>query len=109
MSGNPFILMVEPDVLVRQPIAEYLRECGYKVVETGNTDEALLVVNARTMTIDIVPRRRPSPGEIGRFWAGPLDERKPAKRQSDSGGNGGERGEGSRRSLRGWTFSLQAL
>src|SRR5271165_6660591 len=101
--------MVEPDVLVRQPIAEYLRECGYKVVETGNTDEALLVVNARTMTIDIVPRRRPSPGEIGRFWAGPLDERKPAKRQSDSGGNGGERGEESRRSLRGWTFSLQAL
>ncbi len=43
----------EPDVLVRQPIAEYLRECGHKVVETGNTDEALLVLNARTMTIDI--------------------------------------------------------
>jgi DNA-binding response OmpR family regulator len=35
MSNSPCILMVEPDVLVRQPIAEYLRECGFKVVETG--------------------------------------------------------------------------
>ena len=67
MSGNPFILMVEPDVLVRQPIAEYLRECGYKVVETGNTDEALLVVNARTMTIDIVLADVQAPGKLDGF------------------------------------------
>jgi DNA-binding response OmpR family regulator len=67
MSGNPYILMVEPDVLVRQPIAEYLRECGYKVVETGSTDEALLVVNARTMSIDIVLADAQAPGKLDGF------------------------------------------
>ena len=67
MSGNPYILMVEPDVLVRQPIAEYLRECRYKVVETGSTDEALLVVNARTMSIDIVLADAKAPGKLDGF------------------------------------------
>jgi DNA-binding response OmpR family regulator len=61
------ILMVEPDVLVRQPIAEYLRECGFKVVETGNTDEALLIVNAGTMTIDIVFAYAQAPGKLDGF------------------------------------------
>jgi DNA-binding response OmpR family regulator len=59
--------MVEPDVLVRQPIAEYLRECRYKVVETGSTDEALLVVNARTMSIDIVLADAKAPGKLDGF------------------------------------------
>jgi CheY-like chemotaxis protein len=67
MSGSPYILMVEPDVLVRQPIAEYLRECGYKVVETGNTDEALLVVNAGMMTIDVVLADAQAPGKLDGF------------------------------------------
>jgi DNA-binding response OmpR family regulator len=67
MSGSPYILMVEPDVLVRQPIAEYLRECRYKVVETGSTDEALLVVNARTMSIDIVLADAKAPGKLDGF------------------------------------------
>jgi DNA-binding response OmpR family regulator len=67
MSGSPYILMVEPDVLVRQPIAEYLRECGYKVGETGSTAEALLVVNARTMSIDIVLADAQAPGKLDGF------------------------------------------
>ena len=29
------VLLAEGDVLVRMPIAEYLRDCGYKVVEAG--------------------------------------------------------------------------
>jgi DNA-binding response OmpR family regulator len=67
MSNSPCILMVEPDVLVRQPIAEYLRECGFKVVETGNTDEALLIVNAGTMTIGIVLADAQAPGKLNGF------------------------------------------
>ena len=38
--------MVESDVLVRQPIAEYLRQCGYKVIEARDTDEALLILTS---------------------------------------------------------------
>lgn len=34
------ILIVESDVLIRQPLAEYLRECGYRVIEAVNDAEA---------------------------------------------------------------------
>lgn len=34
------VLIVEQDVLVRHPLAEYLRECGYRVMEAARHDEA---------------------------------------------------------------------
>jgi len=34
------VLIVEADILIRQPLADYLRECGYDVIETVNDDEA---------------------------------------------------------------------
>jgi DNA-binding NtrC family response regulator len=40
------ILVIEPDVLVRMVIAEYLRDCGYKVIETTGAEEAMAVLNA---------------------------------------------------------------
>jgi len=39
-------LVVEPDILVRMVIADYLRDCGYKVVEGVNADDALAVLGA---------------------------------------------------------------
>lgn len=40
------ILVVEPDILVRMVIADYLRDCGYKVVEGVSADEVLAVLEA---------------------------------------------------------------
>lgn len=40
-STSTTILVVEPDILVRMVIADYLRDCGYKVVEGVNADESL--------------------------------------------------------------------
>jgi len=40
------IMVVEPDVLVRMTIAEYLRECGYRVVEAITGEEALRILGA---------------------------------------------------------------
>jgi CheY-like chemotaxis protein len=34
------VLVVESDILVRQPIAAYLRDCGYRVLEAVNGTEA---------------------------------------------------------------------
>lgn len=34
------VMIVEQDVLVRHPLAEYLRECGYRVLEATQHDEA---------------------------------------------------------------------
>jgi CheY-like chemotaxis protein len=41
-SAPETILVVEDDVLVRMPIAQYLR--GYKVIETVSADEAMVVL-----------------------------------------------------------------
>jgi CheY-like chemotaxis protein len=38
--------VVEPDILVRMVIADYLRDCGYKVVEGTNADDVLAVLGA---------------------------------------------------------------
>ncbi len=46
-SGEvPTILVVEDEVLVRLAIADYLRDCGYKVFEAGSVAEAKSVLNA---------------------------------------------------------------
>lgn len=39
-------MVVEPDVLVRMTIADYLRECGYRVVEAITGEEALRILGA---------------------------------------------------------------
>jgi DNA-binding response OmpR family regulator len=54
MTGSLSILIVEEDVLVRHPLAEYLRECGYKVAEAVNADEARQLLVKGTGGIEIV-------------------------------------------------------
>jgi DNA-binding NtrC family response regulator len=48
------VLIVEADILVRQPMAEYLRECGYKVTEAANVMEARQLLRERKIPIDVV-------------------------------------------------------
>ena len=40
------VLVVEPDVLVRMVISDYLRECGYKVIEVTGAEEAMKIFSA---------------------------------------------------------------
>jgi len=53
-ANQETILVVEDDVLVRMPIAQYLRDCGYKVIEAANADEARTVLLRHEISIDIV-------------------------------------------------------
>lgn len=53
MSGHT-ILLVEADVLVRHPLAEYLRACGFRVLEATSTDEARQVLEEGKLRIDVV-------------------------------------------------------
>src|SRR5690348_159246 len=39
------VLVVEDELMVRLPMAEYLRDCGYSVLEAGNAGEAIDVIN----------------------------------------------------------------
>jgi DNA-binding response OmpR family regulator len=51
---HPCVVIVEPDVLVRHPLAEYLRECGYQVIEALNTSEARQLILDGRLPIDVV-------------------------------------------------------
>lgn len=48
------VLVVEDDILVRMPIAAYLRHCGYRVIEAASSAEALTVLGQLDLTIDVV-------------------------------------------------------
>jgi CheY-like chemotaxis protein len=48
------VLLVEDEVLVRMPIAQYLRDCGYKVIEAVNADEAMAVLLHKETVVDFV-------------------------------------------------------
>jgi DNA-binding response OmpR family regulator len=47
------VLVVERDILARMVLADYLRDCGYKVVEGVNSDDVLAVLEAGKK-IDVV-------------------------------------------------------
>jgi CheY-like chemotaxis protein len=48
------ILMVDGDVVSRHAIADYLRHCGYAVVEAASTDEAMIALKEPTLSIDVI-------------------------------------------------------
>jgi len=47
------LLIVESDVLVRHPLAEYLRDCGFNVVEASGKSEAQALLT-HTFDFDVV-------------------------------------------------------
>jgi CheY-like chemotaxis protein len=61
------ILVVEDDVLVRMPIAQHLRGCGYKVIEVVSADEAMAVLLHRETVVDVVFSDIEMPGSIDGF------------------------------------------
>jgi hypothetical protein len=44
-------------VLIRLPLAEYLRDCGYRVCEASNVAEAKAILDTDT-PVDVVIQRR---------------------------------------------------
>jgi CheY-like chemotaxis protein len=66
-KGQDTILVVEDDVLVRMPISQYLRDCGYKVIEAANAEEAMTVLSHKETTIDLVFTDIEMPGAVDGF------------------------------------------
>lgn len=59
------ILIVEGDVLVRAPLAEYLRECGYRIFEAADGNEARAILAEEQASIDIVLANVNAPKDSG--------------------------------------------
>lgn len=61
------MLVVEDDVLVRLVIAAYLRDCGYRVFEAANGDEAIKLLQRDEAGIGVVLTDVEMPGETDGF------------------------------------------
>lgn len=61
------ILVVEDEVLIRLVIAQYLRDCGYRVIEAAHADEALLVLRKSEIEVDVVFTDVEMPGSMDGF------------------------------------------
>ncbi len=60
------VLVVEDEVLVRMVIADYLRECGFRVIEAGSATEAITVL-ASPEPVDVVFSDVQMPGDMDGF------------------------------------------
>jgi DNA-binding NtrC family response regulator len=65
--GQETILVVEDEVLIRMPIAQYLRDCGYRVIEAASADEAMTVLLDEKTHVDIVFSDIEMPGSTDGF------------------------------------------
>ncbi len=67
------ILVVDDEVLLRAPIAQYLRDCGYRVLEAANADEAMTILEKSDIQVDVVLCDVEMPGAVNGFifakWA----------------------------------------
>jgi CheY-like chemotaxis protein len=59
----PTVLVVDDDLLVREPIADYLREVGYAVLEAGDAHEAIDELD-HAEHVDLVFSDVRMPGEL---------------------------------------------
>ena len=61
------VLVVEDEVLVRMVIADYLRHCGYRVIEATNADEAMVILQHTEIEVDVVFSDVEMPGSMDGF------------------------------------------
>jgi DNA-binding NtrC family response regulator len=66
-SAPDTVLIVEHDVLIRMPIAQYLRDCGYRVIEAVDSVEAMTVLSHDSTRVDIVFSDVEMPGAVDGF------------------------------------------
>ena len=67
------VLVLDGDVLVRMPVVQFLRDCGYRVVEAASTDEAIVILQKTNIPVDVVLSDIDIPGSMNGFgfaqWA----------------------------------------
>lgn len=63
----PTIMIVEDELLIRTSLSDFLQECGFKVIEAGNADEAIQLLETRALSIDLVMTDVRMPGSTDGF------------------------------------------
>ena len=78
--SEPCLLLVDAEELVRTPLAQYLRECGYRVLEATSSEEAQKLLSQGSQTIDVVLADIQTLQGSGFAFAGWVRENKPGVR-----------------------------
>jgi DNA-binding NtrC family response regulator len=73
--GNPVILLVDDDLLVREVLKEILTDHGWTVVTAANAEEALCIAGLNNIPIALVTDVDLGPGADGLAFAGDARER----------------------------------
>lgn len=63
---RPTVLVVDDQVLIRMAISEFLRDCGFRVIEAGDADEAIQVLKTNE-PVDVVFTDVQMPGSMDGF------------------------------------------
>lgn len=66
VDAKPVVMVIEPEVLVRMAIADFLRECGYKVVEGVIAEDVETVLHSN-VPLDVVFAEVKLPGALDGF------------------------------------------
>jgi CheY-like chemotaxis protein len=61
------VLVVEDEILIRVVIADYLRSCGYRVIEAASADEAIVILQHTELEVDVVFSDIEMPGSMDGF------------------------------------------
>ncbi|MBO9602750.1 MAG: response regulator [Novosphingobium sp.] len=61
------VIVADSDVLIRNSLAEYLRACGYQVIEAASSDEVVTVARAGSHALGAILADIELPGTIGAF------------------------------------------
>jgi response regulator RpfG family c-di-GMP phosphodiesterase len=72
-ANSRTVLVLDDDVLVRMPVVQFLRDCGYRVVEAATIDEAIALLEKTNIPLDVVLSKIDIPGSMNGFgfaqWA----------------------------------------
>jgi DNA-binding response OmpR family regulator len=61
------VVIVDSEIIVRMTLGDYLRNCGYKVIEAANGEEALTILKDSDVNVDVVLAEVVLGGEVDGF------------------------------------------
>lgn len=67
--NQPCLLLVEEDIAARTPLAQYLRECGFQVLEAADAGEARRILGDPAINVDVILADAEGVGESGFAFA----------------------------------------
>jgi hypothetical protein len=107
-ADPPTVLVVEDEVLIRMSTADYLRGCGYHIIEVGSGDEAVAVLKA-DVRIDVVFTDVSMPGNLKWLRPCPVGAQRTTRREGDPDLRSYQNRQGSPGSLCAWPARGEAV